>query len=201
LAEVSSLHSDSAAVVSTSAWPMPTVRCVTCSAASAATPFIPPVVTCTGTLPLETQGTVTVSEVAVAAVTVATRPPMVTVLLAAVVLKLVPVRVAEAPGTMGLGETEVTCGATLSSSPAGVSVETMRRNVKLLTLVGIFRRHCLADETSDEARIPSAPSSPWSTPPMAPPYWKYDWSPAVKVVLPVALLISMLPVPSVTVGS
>jgi len=129
-------------------------------------------VTCTGTEPLEVHGTVTFRVVALPPVTVAATPPMLTALEPGVALKLMPVRVAAAPGTSGDGDTEVTCGAAEASVPGGVSVATYSVNAKVVTVAGMFSCQFLAVETSAVDSTPSAPSSPWSTPPMLPPYWK-----------------------------
>ena len=68
-------------------------------------------------------GTVAVSEVAVAAVTVALVAPKYTMLLAGVVLKLVPVIVTDVPGLAGLGETEVIIGADKSGSFRNIEMD------------------------------------------------------------------------------
>lgn len=63
-------------------------------------------------------GTVTVSELAVAAVTVALMPPPnKTMLLAGVVLKLVPVMVTVVPAAPEVGVNPVIVGATLAGPP------------------------------------------------------------------------------------
>ena len=70
-----------------------------------------------------THGTVTVSVLTVAEVTVALAPPIVTVLSATVGLKLRPVRVADAPGTSGEGLIEVMAGPTQVTVTLTVAVE------------------------------------------------------------------------------
>src|SRR6185436_13508093 len=125
-----------------------------------------------GWLPVEAQGTVTVSEVGLAAVTGALWPPMSTESLAGVALKLMPVSVADAPGTSGFGETPVTCGAAVTMEPGGVSVLTYSTKLKVVTVLGMLSCQVFALDTSAVLRIPSAPSSGWSIPPIWPPYWK-----------------------------
>lgn len=70
-ADASSLQWESVALVRITDWPGASACWVTCSGWEKVRPRLPPSVTCTPTVPLLVQGTVTVSEVAVAAVTVA----------------------------------------------------------------------------------------------------------------------------------
>src|SRR5579864_1232706 len=71
----------------------------------------PPTDTVTFTAPAATLGTVTVREVAAAAVTVPVADPKLTVFAFAVVLKFVPVMVIEAPGAADAGVIDVMAGA------------------------------------------------------------------------------------------
>src|SRR5579872_6910839 len=88
---------------------------------------VPPTDTVTFTAPAATLGTVTVSEVAVAAVTVLAADPNVTVFAFAVVLKFVPVMVMDAPGSAEVGLIEVMVGA----------VEPLLFTVKLAALLAV----------------------------------------------------------------
>jgi len=75
--------------------------------------------TVTFTPPAAILGTVTVSEVVVAAVTVPVADPKVTVFAFAVVLKLVPAMVIDAPGAADAGLIELMVGALEPPPPSG----------------------------------------------------------------------------------
>lgn len=78
---------------------------------------LPATITVTFTAPAAMLGTVTLSEVAVAEVTVAAVEPNVTVLALAVVLKFVPAIVTEAPAAADAGVTELMVGVGVTVPP------------------------------------------------------------------------------------
>ena len=119
-AEVSSLQPTCAAWSMITASPRSRSRWLTSSGWLTVLVGVPLTVACTGRLPDEMHGTVTVSAVAVAAVTVTGAPPMVTVLSARVVLNWLPFRVADDPGTIGDGLIELMVG------PDGSTVEIVK---------------------------------------------------------------------------
>lgn len=74
-------------------------------------------------------GTVTVNDVAVAAVTVAFAAPKYTILFAAVVLKLVPVIVTDVPIVPEAGENEVMVGGAMIAKRDFANDETLSSEI------------------------------------------------------------------------